>query len=193
MVLLLYCKDCRSVSDCKALDRPRLHDASQLRRDSQHSCLILSRVAGVPLELCRTSELIAASVFNDAASVISYAYQKSARKSYTNLKKLGSGAFGSVYKAQCRLTAEWRAIKRLGHDLAAFAFLAAGVGLVQAEVQTLPTRLCFSLALSVHGLLSCRRVQQTRKLPLSDVASWLHRLVNIATFQSRSFSCSVQT
>ena len=31
-----------------------------------------------------------------------------------NLKKLGSGAFGSVYKAQCRLTAEWRAVKRLG-------------------------------------------------------------------------------
>ncbi|CAE7234098.1 CPK2 [Symbiodinium pilosum] len=34
-------------------------------------------------------------------------------KSYTNLRKLGSGAFGSVYKAQCRLTAEWRAIKKL--------------------------------------------------------------------------------
>lgn len=34
-------------------------------------------------------------------------------KSYTNLKKLGSGAFGSVYKAQCRLTAEWRAIKSM--------------------------------------------------------------------------------
>jgi hypothetical protein len=27
---------------------------------------------------------------------------------------LGSGAFGAVFKAQCRLTHEWRAIKKLG-------------------------------------------------------------------------------
>ena len=36
------------------------------------------------------------------------------RKSYSNLQKLGSGAFGAVFKAQCRLTHEWRAIKKLG-------------------------------------------------------------------------------
>ena len=34
-------------------------------------------------------------------------------KSYSNLQKLGSGAFGAVFKAQCRLTGEWRAIKKL--------------------------------------------------------------------------------
>lgn len=34
-------------------------------------------------------------------------------KSYSNLQKLGSGAFGAVFKAQCRLTHEWRAIKKL--------------------------------------------------------------------------------
>eukprot|EP00434_Breviolum_minutum_P021645 symbB.v1.2.019103.t3/scaffold1548.1/size117880/8 len=34
-------------------------------------------------------------------------------KSYNNLQKLGSGAFGAVFKAQCRLTHEWRAIKKL--------------------------------------------------------------------------------
>lgn len=34
-------------------------------------------------------------------------------KSYCNLQKLGSGAFGAVFKAQCKLTGEWRAIKKL--------------------------------------------------------------------------------